>query len=136
MNRDVGDILDRWAIAKLKAERVSTEEHKKEFIAFSRAIEEIKIKYSQYDWSQFSKLMLMVNDFIWQFEAGSKSGKEKLPNPHYIFDEKNKECLAKLGIINIEIKNYNSLRVEIKNVINKLTNTGFQDVKKDHLSET
>jgi len=136
IQRDIGDLLDRFAIAKLKSERIGTEENKREFKAFEKAFnEEVKGNYPQFDWEQFFEIMLKIHEFIWMFEAGSKSGKEELPNKHYILAEENKEVLAKLGLINIEIKNYNSLRIAFKNLINKLTGTGFVDIKKNHLSE-
>ena len=71
----------------------------------------------------------------WKWEAGTKSEKEKLPVPDYILDERNAQVLKKCGLINVIIKDYNHLRVQIKNIINMLTQTGFQDIKKDHLSE-
>lgn len=133
MERDCGDIIDRWSIAYLKAKRIGTEENKREFKAFDNEIIKLKEQYSFID--EFCHLLLMINKFIWLFEAGSKSSKETLPVPHYILAEENREVLAKLGIINTEIKNYNSLRVAIKNFINKYTKTGFEDIKIDHLSQ-
>jgi len=135
MKRDMGDILDRWSISKLKYERIGSDESKKEFEAFNTAIEEIKKEYNQYDWHQFMDMMYSINDNIWQLEAGLKGGKEHLANPHYIFDNTNEKVLAKIGITTILIRNINHLRVEFKNIINKLTKTGFQDQKKNHLSE-
>jgi len=135
MNRDVGDILDRWSISKLKFERIGSENAKKEYNAFNLAIENVEKEYSQYDWKQFMEMMYSINDNIWQLEAGLKGGKEQLSNPHYIFDKVNEKILSKIGITTILIRNINHLRVEFKNIINKLTKTGFQDRKKNHLSE-
>lgn len=133
--RDIGDILDRWSISKLKAERIGTPENIKENKAFSKALEKIMLEHRELNWDKICNLFVMVNDFIWQFESGSKSGKESLPNPHYLLAEENKEVLSKLGIINCEIKNYNALRIALKNFINDLLGEGFMDVKKNHLSE-
>jgi len=135
MERDVGDILDRWSIAKLKAERISNEENKRESEAFDSEMKNVGGRFPKYDWQQISRLMYDINDFIWQLEAGLKSGKEALENPHYILDKNNKEALANIGATTILIRNFNHLRVGFKNFINKLVGTGFQDIKKNHLSE-
>jgi hypothetical protein len=134
MERDVGDILDRWSIAKLKKNRIGNEENIKEFAAFSSALEELRTKYQQYDWEQFCDIIWTINNYIWQLEAGLKGGKDDLPDPHYILDPKNEKVLTKIGLLSICIRNFNSLRVKFKNIVNKLTNTGFQDEKRYHLS--
>ena len=135
MERDIGDILDRWSISFLKKERIGSEESKKEFEAFTVALAEIRIKCPQFDWEQLSKFMKDINDFIWILESGLRSGKEKLNNPFYIMDTENNDTLAKIGLTSMIIRNFNHLRVSYKNIINKLVGTGFQDQKKDHLSE-
>ncbi len=135
MERDVGDILDRWAISKLKFERIGKKENEREHNAFDKAIEEVEKKHSVLDWLQIKEMMYSINDYIWQLEAGLKSGKDSLPNPHYILDDMNNKILAKIGATTILIRNINHLRIKFKNLINKLCKTGFQDVKKDHLSE-
>jgi hypothetical protein len=135
MLRDVGDIIDRWSIAKLKAERIGTDDNKKELEAFEKALTEVCGNFSQFDWMQFKQMMLDINDFIWQLEAGLKSGKEKLHNSYYLLDEQNSEVLARIGLTTILIRNFNHLRVNFKNIVNKLTGTGFMDIKKNHLSE-
>ena len=135
MERDVGDILDRWSIAKLKAERIGNDENIKERDAFDKEMKRIGDRYADFDWQQISKLMYDINDFIWQLEAGLKSGKESLQNPHYILDKSNKDALANIGTTTILIRNFNHLRVGFKNIINTLVGTGFQDIKMNHLSE-
>jgi len=136
INRDCGDIIDRLTIAELKTKRIGTEENFKEFHAFEKAfVEEIKTQYPQFPWDSIKTLMLSINDSIWQLESGLKSGKEELKNPIYLLDEDNKEVLSKIGLTTILIRNFNNLRVQLKNLINTLTKTGFIDVKKNHLSE-
>ena len=76
-----------------------------------------------------------INDFIWQLESGLKSGKEELKDITYLFSEENRDALAKIGMATILIRNYNHLRVKLKNYINTLVHEGFQDVKQNHLSE-
>ena len=135
MLRDAGDIIDRYTIAKLKAERIGTEENKKEYEAFKKEANSLFIKHPDYDWVQISKFMYDVNNFIWILESGLKSGKEELPIPEYLLAEGNKEGLAKVGLISMLVRNFNHLRVSFKNIINKLVHEGWQDVKKNHLSE-
>lgn len=136
MDRDIGDIIDRWSIARLKFERGSQdEEREKEFIAFQKSYDEIKKKYNNINIEDLAQMLYIINGYIWMFESGLKSGKQDLPEPHYIFDPRNEKSLAKLGIIAIETRYINSLRIMIKNYINKLTHTGFQDIKRRHLSE-
>ena len=135
MDRDISDILDRWSIAKLKTERIGTEENKRELEAFDAELLKIQSKYPQYDWSQWCDLMIDINNFIWQLESGLKSGKEKLENPIYLLDEKNQKALANIGLTSVLIRNFNHIRVAYKNMINKIMETGFQDKKSSHLSE-
>ena len=135
MRRDAGDIIDRYSIAKLKHERIGTKDNKREHDSFVLEFNELCKTYPTYDWNQFFHMMLNINDFIWQLESGLKSGKEKLKNSNYLFDEKNNDALAKIGTSTILIRNFNSLRVSLKNIINKLVGEGFMDIKKNHLSE-
>ena len=135
MQRDCGDILDRWAIAKLKAERIGTEDNKKEYNDFSEAMKRIYDRYPTYDWQQISRMMYDINSSIWFLEAAMKSGKELLPNPHFLDDPTNSEILSSIGKNSILIRNINGLRVQLKNMINSLVGTGYKDVKQNHMSE-
>ena len=135
MQRDAADIIDRWSIAKLKAERIGTTENRKEYAAFDAELEKLIKKHPQYKWTQFTKMMLDINDFIWQLEAGTKSGKERLSDPYYLFDDTNEKVLAKIGACSILLRNFNHIRIGLKNIINELTKEGFQDTKKNHISE-
>ena len=64
MERDVGDILDRWSISKLKAERIGTEENKREFKDFEIERQALKKKYPIYDWEQLSTQLLDIYNYI------------------------------------------------------------------------
>lgn len=135
MERDIGDVLDRWAIARLKAERIGNDENHKEYDAFCVEMKAIGERFPEYDWQQISKQMYDINEFIWQLESGLKSGKESLQNPQYLLDKSNKDALANIGTTTILIRNFNHLRVGFKNIVNRLVGTGFQDIKMNHLSE-
>lgn len=138
MQRDIGDIIDRFTISKLKAERIGSKESKKEFQAFEEEIFKIPSLYLQLTeetWNQVFEMMYSINNFIWLCESGLKGGKEELKEPLYILSEKNNEALSKIGAMTIMIRNFNHLRVQLKNFINNLIHEGFLDAKQDHLSE-
>ena len=131
MERDLGDILDRQSIAKLKAERIGLDENIREYEAFSNRV---PVNYD-FDIEMFFKLILKLNGFIWDLESALKSGKDNLKEPHYLFSNNNDPQLIQIGIISILIRNINSVRVDVKNIVNNLAKEGFTDVKKNHISE-
>lgn len=122
MERDAGDIIDRWAIAKLKAERIGAEESKKEFLWFCEGIKELEKKYAAINWDSYKEKILDIHSRIWNLESGIRQG--KLDNN-----------LAEVGLRAIQIRDWNKKRVTLKNEINLKTGEGFQDIKKDHGSE-
>ena len=135
MERDAGDIIDRLTIAKLKSERIGTEENKKEYDAFCHEQFLLITKYPELNWEQIINYMYDINNFIWVLESGLKSGKEKLPVPHYLMDEENNTGLSRIGLTTMLIRNFNHLRVQFKNIVNNLVKEGWQDAKRNHLSE-
>ncbi len=135
MQRDAGDILDRWSIAKLKSERIGTPENKREYEEFNKAIKELKEKHSNIPIDLFAKELININSTIWFLESAMKSGKEILSNPNNLDDTKNTDVLANIGKNAILIRNINNFRVGIKNILNTLLREGFIDVKKNHMSE-
>lgn len=122
MERDTGDILDRGAIAKLKSERIADPETDREWEAFKIEIELLKNKYKYLYIEDFFRHLYNINAFIWEKESDMRQGKLD-------------GVLYEVGIRAIEIRKLNNLRVDTKNLINKLTDSGFMDIKKDHLSE-
>ena len=134
----IAEMLDRWSICKLKVERIG-DAAKQEFDELDCELvrEEARIlkKNPKINFHNMKNYLYAVNDAIWQCEAGIKSGKEKIPNPTYIFDNVNQETLARIGTTTIIIRNFNELRVKYKNFINQLIGEGYQDIKKNHASE-
>ena len=109
MERDLGDVLDRHSIAKLKAVRIGSEENIRECAAFEKHIVQDRVR-SDYDFDTevFAALLLKLNGFIWDMESALKSGKDNLPEPHYLFASANTNQLAQIGTIAILIRNINS----------------------------
>ena len=134
MQRDLGDIFDRMSIAELKSKRIGNEEQKKEYLSFQVSYQELKKEYPNFSLDNWYKMMLNINDFIWQLESGLKSGKEELANPTYLLDRRNVNALSNIGVTSLLIRNFNSIRISFKNIINEIVGQGFQDVKQDHCS--
>jgi hypothetical protein len=122
MERDAGDIIDRWAIAKLKAQRIGVDESKKEYLWFCEGIKELGTKHPAIDWNLYMQKILDIHSIIWDLESGIRQG--KLDNN-----------LTEVGYRAIQIRDWNKKRVALKNEINLKTGDGFQDIKKDHGSE-
>lgn len=135
ISRDLGDVLDRLSIAKLKSERIGSEDSKKEYAEFKKFLDEKQKKYPQYEFHVWLDIFVKVNSAIWLLEAALKSGKTILPNPHWLDDKKNSRALSHIGKSSIQIREYNGVRVALKNMVNDIVKEGFQDQKKDHGSE-
>lgn len=122
MERDTGGIVDGWAIAKLKAERIGEEECKIKFHGFCLGMGEVENRYPLIDWSAYREKVLAIHSKIWHLESAIRQG--KLDND-----------LLEVGRRAIEIRDLNRERIVVKNEINALVGDGFQDMKRDHLSE-
>ncbi len=131
MQRDIGDILDRCSIAQLKSERIGNI-FQEEYDAFVKAKESIPTIVLS---DSFYKLLYTINANIWKLEAALKGNKEELVNQNYLMDKENTDALRNIGITTVLIRDWNNVRVQVKNLINSLAGEGFQDKKHDHLSE-
>ncbi len=122
MERDAGDILDKYSIARLKVERIGSDENKGELAIFEQGFLEVKQKYPQYDWEQIGGLLYKINGLMWETEATLRKG--QIDND-----------ITKVAEVSIRTRRLNNIRIALKNFVNKLTGIGFQDAKKDHVSE-
>ena len=122
MERDIGDILDRGSIAKLKQQRINKEESNIEWDAFKPELDKATAMYPAIPIPKLYHLMKDINAMIWDLEADLRQ--KKLDG-----------ALYEVGLRAIAIREHNSLRVALKNIVNDLTKTGYQDVKQNHLSE-
>lgn len=121
MNIPAGDVLDRFSIVKLKAERTSIKTSE-EYEAFKKGFEEIKSKYSQFDWDKFLDIAYRTNGVIWDLESAIRNAQ---------LDDN----LIESGKRAIWIRKINGIRVAVKNLVNELVGEGFVEVKhNDHIS--
>lgn len=114
--------MDRATIAQLKYKRIGNEENIREHKAFNIEVGKLITKYVNIPITMFFNLLYKVNSMIWDLESDLRQGKLD-------------GALSEVGRRAIKIREHNNLRVQIKNIINKITDSGFQDVKKSHLSE-
>jgi hypothetical protein len=110
------ELIDRYAIAKLKWQK--TESNKEELDFYTHQISGI-------DTSKILDLIDELTDIhmeIWNLEWQLKQGVEdQLP-------------LAEIGRRAIKIRDYNNKRVAIKNKCASMMNSDIIEVKTDHLS--
>ena len=122
MLRDAGDIADRLCIAQLKAERIGTPQVKQEFKDFWEGMFTHMLISPHVDWFRLINELYVYNKQIWDLESDIRKAK---------MDGDEKE----IGKRTIKIRDFNKLRVQMRNEINKLSGELFQDIKKDHASE-
>ena len=113
MNIAIGDIIDRYSICLLKKERLKIDNTKE-----INALEEEIKKYEDSD--TFIDELYKVNGLIWDLESDIRKGNEDILG------------LEEVGRRAIKIREYNSVRVGIKNKINSIFKEGFVEVKMNH----
>lgn len=111
-----GEIIDRYTICLLKQERLNLDLSGETKVLFQ------EINKLPQDIKRFVDDLKEINGKIWDLEADIRKGKEgELGN-------------EEVGIRAIKIRNLNNQRVEIKNKINSITESGFIDTKGSHAS--
>jgi hypothetical protein len=111
------ELVDRYAIAKLKFDKTAANQTELDFYTHQLAQQDVS-KIS----SELNELY-NIHQEIWNLESSLKSGTEhELP-------------LNEIGRRAIEIRNWNNRRVAIKNQIAELLNCPVREIKKDHLSQ-
>jgi hypothetical protein len=119
MLRDAADVLDRGAIAKLKAERIPAGD---EWRIFGPAVEELEAVYPEVPIRSFFDLLYKINAMIWDLESDLRQGKID-------------GVLVEVGRRAISIREHNNLRVQVKNIVNQLLDQEIIEIKKNHISE-
>jgi hypothetical protein len=121
MERDSGDVVDRFCISVLKMERIGEKESIWEFEHMKKGWEELSEKHPSVRWDIFFNEMLEYHKNIWDLESAVRQG--ALDHDH-----------AEIGRRAIQIRDWNKKRIELKNTINALVGEGIKDVRKNHLS--
>jgi hypothetical protein len=117
MKISIGDITDRYSICKLKSERLSLD--------LSDEINQLEEELINYKGiSSYVGKLYEVNGLIWDLESDIRKGNEKILG------------LEEIGRRALKIRDYNNVRVSIKNEINSKYNEGFIEVKMNHGSES
>jgi hypothetical protein len=122
MERDSGDILDRFCISVLKMERIGEKEAVWEFEYMKKGWEELPVKHPLVEWDIFFNEMLQYHKNIWDLESAVRKG--ALDHDH-----------AEIGRRAIQIREWNKKRIELKNKVNEIVGEGVRDVRKNHLSQ-
>ena len=121
MNISPGDLLDRLSILKLKMER-SEDKPEYEYGAYKTAFEVLRSKHSTLSWDLLLNLAYRANGIVWDLECAIRNSE---------LDDN----FIETGKRAIMVRKVNGIRVGIKNLINNLVGEGFQEIKKEHLSE-
>lgn len=111
------ELIDRYAIAKLKFEKTSANQEELDFYL---------AQLSHYDLGKIDQELdelYNIHKTIWNLESELKSGKEHLLE------------LSEIGRRAIEIRNWNNRRVKLKNAIADKLGCVVKEIKQDHLSE-
>lgn len=116
MEMPIGDIIDRYSICKLKAERLSID-NKTEMDCLWREIEQHSGVFD------YVEKLYEINGKIWDLESDIRQGNEDILG------------LEEVGRRAIKIRNFNGIRVQYKNEINSKLNQGFIEIKMNHGSQ-
>ena len=116
MEMPIGDIIDRYSICKLKAERLSID-NTTEMSCLWKEIEQHP------DVFEYVDKLYDINGKIWDLEADIRQGNEEILG------------LEEVGRRAIKIRNFNGIRVQYKNEINSKLNQGFIEIKMNHGSQ-
>lgn len=119
MKLSIGDIIDRWSIAYLKHIRAKqdTSEEINSYIDYTN-----EKNYNGKIISEAFESLLKVNGDIWHLESDIRKGKE------------GELGLEEVGRRALAIRDFNSIRVKLKNELNLRYNEGFQETKSNHAS--
>ena len=132
MNMPVADILDRAAIAKLKAERTREDEVMREWKEMEAELGAIGARERWPIWTWFEALYLHHAE-IWKHENPLRRGKpgeyEDLDARRADLGEFTDDEIFAAGVCALHVRRNNRKRVEIRNRICRVTRTGFQDIK-------
>lgn len=113
------ELLDRLSICMLKCERIGDQSSTADVLALKGGVQ----RWEFHDADRFLEKLHEVNGRIWDLEADIRAGLDQ------------KLGLEEIGRRAIKIREMNKERIAIKNEISSLAGCGFQEVKKNHISE-
>lgn len=122
----MGDLVDRLSILQLKIENLPGEDvFQKEKEAIERAIQEKLDKHpnNKEELEKAKQELYKFNKVTWGLEADIRQGKEK------------ELGLEEVGRRALKIRDNNTNRINAKNRINELFDSGFKEIKVNHRSE-
>jgi hypothetical protein len=123
MEKSIAEVLDGYAIADLKKERIGTTQTVLKYDKYKKGFEEVKSKYPQYDWDFIYKMFHDANKIIWKYEAAIRLG---VVEHDPMFVHKHSEL----------VREFNIMRTALGNLISIfLGETDELNIKKDHVSE-
>lgn len=116
MKTSIGEIVDRYSICKLKSERLQLD--------LSQEINELTSEMNLYNGlDEYINELYKVNGNIWDLESDIRKGNEAILG------------LEEIGRRALKIRDFNNVRVSLKNEINSLLGEGFIEYKMNHGSE-
>jgi hypothetical protein len=123
MEKSIAEVLDGYAIAVIKKEKIGTSQTVLKYEKYKKGFEELKTKYPQYDWDFIVKMFLDINKIIWKYEAAIRLG---VVDHDPMFVHKHSEL----------VREFNSMRVALGNLISLFLNEIEElNIKKNHISE-
>lgn len=114
----IGELIDRYCIAKLKFERTSGL-NQLELAFYQKQISNLDLKKITQEMTD----LYNIHTEIWNLELLLRSGLEE------------QVSLDEIGRRAIEIRNWNGKRVVLKNTIAEILSDPVREIKKDHLSQ-
>jgi len=122
MMMPLSEAFDKLSIALLKAIR-GGQKTGAEVSAYVDYLADIRTNLSTAEIPIWLADLIKHNNDIWSLESDIRRGKE------------NELPLEEVGRRAIKIREHNKKRVEVKNTIASIINSGFVEVKADHASE-
>lgn len=132
MEISIGDMIDRFTILNLKLIHSKTKKDRKkyeeEINGYAAAIKAFVQSRRHTDdamriINKTKKDLFAVNELIWKLESDIRLGKEK------------KLGLKEVGKRALKIRNFNKIRIRIKNRLNLIYRSGYAEKKIDHASD-